>query len=200
MTEAQKPSSFNERQHAHLSALLEEYRALYGLVLFRLTALDRRVPVANAALLAFATSAGALPIEGRWLVLLGVPIGASWLLRVTVNHARSLEDALRHIEAVERRINALLALSAVSFQGEHPSRGRAVGGRTGQESIRAVLAGSLLMIGQCAYLAWFGGVMPQKAMLFYGAYIAGVLLDLCSCSVRLLRYHYEPRSVVAPRV
>lgn len=177
-------------QKAKLTALLEEYRAMYALVLFRLAALDRRIPVAGATLAAFVGTVTALPLASREVVLAGIPVAAVWLLRVTVNHARSFEDALRRIESVEQRVNTLLETEVVGFQSRHPSRQRSVGGRTGQESIRAVLSAGILMLAGCAYL--FSGDHGREAARLYCTYVGLIGAYMLAFARRLVRYRYEP--------
>lgn len=177
-------------QKAKLTALIEEYRAMYALVLFRLAALDRRIPVAGATLAAFVGTVTALPLASREVVLVGIPVAAVWLLRVTVNHARSFEDALRRIESVEQRVNTLLESEVVGFQSRHPSRRRSVGGRTGQESIRAVLAAGILMLAGCAYL--FAADHDREAAQLYLAYVGLISVYMLAFARRLLHYRYEP--------
>lgn len=185
-----------EFQDAPLRALMEEYRCMYGLALFRLEALDRRVPVAGATLAAFLGGVTALPLPSRELVLIGVPVAAVWLLRVTINHARSFEDALRRIEAVERRVNALVGAGALGFQSHHPSRRHAVGGRTGRETVDAVLAAGLLLIAGCAYLFTTDhGVRVGQGFVAYAGLLAVHLVTLAG---RLMRYTYEPGPLLEP--
>ena len=180
-----------EPQADQLRAMLEEYRCLYALALFRLEALDRRVPVAGATLAAFVGSVTALPLASRELVLVGVPAATVWLLRVTINHARSFEDALRRIEAIERQTNALLHKDVLGFQSQHPSRERSVGGRTGQETIDSVLVASLMLVAGCAYLFTLDHAVPMSQ--FFLGYAATAALRLVWLAGQLIRYRYEPR-------
>lgn len=189
---ASLPVQNSESQSAQLRALMEEYRCMYGLALFRLEALDRRVPVAGATLAAFIGSVTALPLQSRELVLIGAPVATVWLLRVTINHARSFEDALRRIEVVERRVNAAVGADVLGFQTQHPSRRRAVGGRTGRETVDAVLAAGVLMIAGCAYL--FVADHGVRAAQAFAAYSGSVALYLVWLAVRLMQYRYEPHA------
>lgn len=191
---ASLPVSDSESQNAQLRAVLEEYRCLYGLALFRLEALDRRVPVAGATLAAFIGSVTALPLPSRELVLIGVPVATVWLLRVTINHARSFEDAIRRIEAVERRTNALVGADVLGFQSQHPSRRRSIGGRTGRETVDAVLVAGLLMIAGCAYL--FAADHSVGAAQLFVAYATLVSIRLVWLAGELTRYRYEPQAAL----
>ncbi len=179
-------------QKAKLAALAEEYRSMYVLVLFRLTALDRRIPVAGTTLAAFLGAANTLPMATRELLLVGLPIAAVWLLRLTVNHARSFEDALRRIEAVEQQLNALLGESVVGFQSHHPSRQLAIGGRTGDETVRAVLVAGLLLVAGCAYL--FAADHDRIAAKLYAAAAGLIALYMVAFTGRLQRYRYRAES------
>lgn len=188
------PFPTSESQNSQLRLLLEEYRCLYGLALFRLEALDRRVPVAGATLAAFIGSVTAMPLPSRELVLAGVPLATIWLLRVTINHARSFEDALRRIESVERRANSAVGADVLGFQSHHPSRRRAVGGRTGRETVDAVLVAGLSMVAGCAYL--FAADHAVRASQVFIAYATTVSLRLVWLAGGLMRYQYEPQAAV----
>lgn len=129
---------------ARMTVLLAEYSAMYDLALFRLHSLDRRVPLTGSALVASLGATLVLPIEAQVFILVAVPLALVWFLRTTINHARSFEDALRRIEQIESKLNALAGDELVHFQSRHPSRGKATGGRTGRETITTVLiAGGL---------------------------------------------------------
>lgn len=135
-------------QRMILDAALAEYHAVYGLAQYRLNALDRRIPLIGGLLTAFLGSVPVLPEPTQLLALIAVPISLIWLVRTTINHARSFEDALRRIEHQEHLINNRLGVDVMGFQRSHPSKGSTVGGRTGRESVIAVMiaAGSLLMV------------------------------------------------------
>ena len=135
MTHLPAPKRSGLAKSHHLEALLAEYNALYGLAEFRMGALDRRVPAAGAALLVFIGSVPALPGPAQHILLAAIPASLIWLLRTTINHARSFEDVLRRIEVIEdvlRRIeviegavNKLAGETLMCFQTTHPSKGRA---------------------------------------------------------------------------
>ena len=181
---------------AVLDAAFEEYRALYGLVVFRMTALDRRVPVVGAGLGAFLASVATLPRESQIILLLGLPLALVWFLRTTVNHARSFEDALRRIEQIERHVNDLVGCETLAFQSRHPSRGRFVGGRTASETIRSVLVAAGTMLAACVYL--FASLIDSTDVGFgtYAAYVLTAALSMGLVTWRLGRYRYEPEDNV----
>src|SRR5882724_10094282 len=136
-----------------IDLLMEEYRVLYTLVTFRMTSLDRRVPIATAALATFLGSIAAVPPASQSIFLIGLPLAQVWLVRTTVNHARSFEDVLRRIDEIERRVNSLAGEELLVFQSRHPSSGKATGGRTGMETVWTVYTTALLMLAACVYLA-----------------------------------------------
>lgn len=99
-----------------IDVLLEEYRALYALVQFRMTALDRRVPLAGSTLAFSLGGAFIAPLHVQIVVLVVLPLAVLWLVRTTINHARSFEDALRRIEQIEVRVNELASEELMAFQ------------------------------------------------------------------------------------
>jgi len=126
--EAQHAQTLSEHQKTQL--LMQEYQALYALVSFRNSSMERRVPIAGATLAAFLGAATVLPVEARLIYLVGLPIALLFFLRTTINHARSVEDALRRIDEIEHIVNARAGEELLTFQSTHPSRYRTVGGRT----------------------------------------------------------------------
>lgn len=171
---------------------LEEYRQLYALALYRLEALDQRIPLACAALGAMLASVIALPAELQWAVLLGSPLSLRWLVRTTINHACSFEDALRRIEELERSVNRQCGHRLLCFQSRHPSRRIRVGGRTGYETVRAVTASSLFLIVTAGL--WIScRPLNSGTLVATIAYLAcistGVFLD---CR-RYATYRYHPK-------
>ncbi len=181
-----------------LNLLMEEYKVLYGLVTFRMTSLDRRVPIASAALATFLGSISAVPSASQTIFLIGLPLAQIWFVRTTVNHARSFEDVLRRIDEIERHVNKLVGAELLVFQSRHPSGGKSTGGRTSVETVRTVYATSLLMLGACLYLA---SLNPVTAM-YFTEYVIGcglVALHLTAVIVKLKRYRYIKDRVSAHR-
>src|SRR5437667_5396464 len=88
--------ALSERER--ILVLVEEYKALYGLLAFRLGAVDRGLPVAGGALGAILGGFTTMPPDMQVVVLLTVPVALIWLLRTTVSHARAKEDVLRRID------------------------------------------------------------------------------------------------------
>ena len=113
-------------------------------------------------------------------------------MRTTINHARSFEDLIRRIEQVEESINAIAGETLICFQSTHPSRGKAVGGRTGFETVTAVGLASALIGGTCAYLAWWIHPIEYQTSLAYSTYLATILIHILFLirSTRKYRYGY----------
>ncbi len=175
-----------------LGGLYEEYRALYGLVVFRMTSLDRRAPVTAGALIAAVSAVAVLPAASQPLVLFSLPIALIWFVRTTVNHARSFEDVLRRIEEIELDVNAAVGGRVMRFQSSHPSRGRKTGGRTGAVTVSAVIATSLLLLIAVGYQMCQQELLPVAGEALYGMFLSGVGLWCLREATILRRYRYVP--------
>jgi hypothetical protein len=175
-----------------LNGLFEEYRALYGLVVFRMTALDRRAPVTAGALLTAVAALDAFPAGSQYLILLSLPVALLWFVRTTVNHARSFEDVLRRIEEIEKAVNAIVGDRVMRFQSTHPSRGRRTGGRTGQESVAAVIATSLVLLAAAGYRMHQHLLLPVAGEFAYAAALGTVGFLCVHQAFVLRRYRYSP--------
>jgi hypothetical protein len=176
-----------------LSAYFEEYRALYTLVEYRMSALDRRVPVTAAAFAGAVASLQAIPTDAQSVLFAGLPVALVWLMRTTVNHARSFEDVLRRIEEIEHAVNAVVGREVLRFQSKHPSRHRQVGGRTGRESVLAVLGTAHLVLAAMAFQATMGFTRLSVGTWFYFGFLASISLVTCWDVRRLRMYTYVPR-------
>jgi len=166
---------------------------MYGLVQFRMSSLDRRAPIAGATLTATLASAAAIPEEALMIVFLGLPLALVWLLRTTINHARSFEDVLRRIEHIEREVNDLVGQETICFQSRHPSRGEQVGGRTGCETIGAVLVTVVTLLAGCALMFAQRIDAPWQGWFAYCGFLLVVLGYVAMLVIRLNRYRYKPR-------
>lgn len=173
----------------HIDLLMEEYKVLYTLVTFRMTSLDRRVPIATAALATFLGSIAAVPPASQAIFLVGLPLAQVWLVRTTINHARSFEDVLRRIDEIERKVNELAREELLVFQSRHPSSGKAIGGRTGMETVWTVYTTAVLMLGACVYLALLSGE-DKELLLGYAAGCGVIALYLTALLLFLRRYRY----------
>lgn len=173
----ENPTALSTWHRAKL--LVEEYRALYTLLTFRLAAIDQRLPLVSGALLTFVASVPAIEPRSRLLALLLVPAAAVWIHRTTILHARSKEDLLRRIDEIESHLNALACEELLVFQSRHPNRNRSVSGRSGMGSVRAVLVAGLVASALAAVL-FVLEVDPQRpaliAYLFYSALAASEMV------------------------
>lgn len=176
-----------------VDVLLAEYDKMYELASFRLNALDRRVPLGAGALAAFLGSVSVLPNPAKLCLMVGLPLAVVWLVRSTVNHASSFEDALTRIAEIELRVNELVGEDVLRFQSRHPSRGRNTGGRTSTVSVRAVLTAAHVLLVGCCYAVVSSGVTERGLLLVYLAYIATIGAWATWTAVRLRLYRYEPR-------
>lgn len=176
-----------------VEVLLEEYRVLYTLALFRLSALDRRVPLAVGALGAFLVAVAALPWTAQIVVLMVVPISLIWVVRTTISHARSFEDCLRRIEHIEQRTNAIAGEELLLFQSRHPSRGRTTGGRSGGETVAAVMLASGLTLAATGWLADLA--FKDLAITPFLGYLAAIGAYLCWMYAMYRQYRYTPNPI-----
>jgi hypothetical protein len=173
--------------------MLEEYRQLYTLVLFRLNALDQRVPLVGAALTGLTGAVSLLAPSLQVILIVSLPLSSLWLLLTTINHARSLEDALRRIEEIERAVSKEQSPMPMVFQSSHPSRGVHVGGRTGEITIQAVALCCLLVSISCVLIAQYVVRLPAWAVLPYAVFL-GAVVAACGLSYSRLRgYKYLHR-------
>ena len=175
-----------------IQILLEEYRALYSLLTFRLTAMDRRLPAIGGTLAGILGSTTAMPDQARLSFLLGLPIALLWLFLSTVQHARSKEDHVRRIDEIERLVNRLAGEELLVFQSRHPNKARHPGGRTGFGSVFAVLTVCLIMLGYCWYSARFPPALLARSDVFaYLVYLAATAAVMLVAIARLSRYRYR---------
>lgn len=179
---------------ARIRVVLEEYRALYGLLNFRLGATDRRLPATSGALAALLGGTTAMPPETQIMFLIGLPVALVWLVFTTAQHLRSKEDHLRRIDEIERLVNSLAGEKLLVFQSQHPNRERYPGGRTGFAAMLSVLTASVTMLAGCAVVASFAGMLGSaEARYGYVAYLAVSVFAIFAGFVRLGRYGYEKR-------
>lgn len=176
---------------ARINLLMEEYRALYGLANLRMNALDQRALLAWGMLLAFWSGFEALGVLGQQAMLVGVPILVVLIVRTTINHARSFEDVLRRIEEIERQVNRIAGEPLLQFQSRHPSRGRAIGGRTGRESIRAMVGTGVLLIASCGWVAFATVDVATPVLAAIMGLQLGTMMLVVHAAWRVRRYRYR---------
>lgn len=185
----------NLTHQERVDVLLEEYRALYSLLTFRLEAIEQRIPLATGILVALLSSSSSFTHEQRLALLLAVPAACVWLHGTMALHTRSKEDVLRRIDEIERMINGLAAEELLVFQSRHPNRKRFVGGRSGFGSVLAVSNISVAAIGVA--LAMFSREFAERSWAIgaYSGYSVLSVLRLLAVTLKLAFY----RSRKAPR-
>jgi len=175
-----------------IQVLLEEYRALYGLLTFRLTAMDRRLPAGGGTLGAILGATTAMPPDTKLAFLLGLPVALLWLLLSTVHHARSKEDHLRRIDEIERLVNRLSGEELLVFQSRHPNKRRTPAGRSGFGTVQAVLSTCWIMLAACCFLVSRPPTLPDLyAIIGYWLYAATLGGAMLHAVIRLRRYRYR---------
>lgn len=177
-----------------IDILMEEYRSLYGLAQLRIGALDRRSSVAVAALATFLGAFGSTSPDGQLALLIGLPPGILWFVRTTQTHAQAFEDALRRIDQIEQMVNSLAGAVLLGFQSSHPSRRRAVGGRTGAEAMSAAVVTSMLVLAACGWLGVVHGTIPRPFLAYYAGFLGLVVLTILRSVVSYCRYRYTRAS------
>lgn len=185
--------------HDQIQILLEEYRSLNTLLLFRLTTLDRRLPASVGFMAAAVAATLSLPVESRVAVLILTPSGVLWMARTTNQHAKAKEDHLRRIAEIEEAVNELAGVGLMAFQSRHPNRAESVAGRSGTATVMATAVGAVLLLALC--LLMFGTESGPIPYWLYAAYAALIGFDVVLGPIRLSRYRYEKRSnvVESPR-
>lgn len=173
-----------------IQVLLEEYRALNTLLVFRLGALERRIPTLGGTLSLLLGSVPVMPPLPQAIFLMGLPAATAWFLVTTVSHARAKEDHLRRIDEIERIVNRVAGEELLVFQSRHPGHDRMVGGRSGVSAILAVFSACLMLLVGCVVL--FGALShPLHAFgPLYQGYVALTAAGMAVSVVRLCRYRY----------
>lgn len=186
---------------SRIQILLEEYRALYRLLTYRLSAMDRRIPAIGGTLAALFSAMAAMPDQTRLAFLMGLPVALLWLLLSTVQHARSKEDHLRRIDEIERLVNTLAGEELLVFQSRHPNKARQPGGRTGFGSVVAVLTVCLIMLGACMYTVQSPtSLLSDDSYRAYSVYLSGSAILMLAAAVGLARYRYRRPPVDGPPI
>lgn len=176
-----------------IDILLDEYRALYSLLAFRLAAIEKRVPITGVALYTVAGSVPSLEPIARSLLLLAMPTAAVWFLRTTISHIRAKQDIKLRLIEVEHHVNEMAGEELLKFQSVHPSTGRDVAGRSGQDSVLAVYFGTIGLLAVCAFLvATIGLIDAVPPRVYFG--ILGASAATLTFDVLFIR-HY--RSLIA---
>lgn len=96
--------------------LLEEYRAPYGLLTYRMSAMEERLPLTGALFSALLGVGTMIPERAGLLVFLGLPFTLVWFVRSTLAHARSKQDVKLRIDQIERSVNRLFREDLLTSQ------------------------------------------------------------------------------------
>jgi len=135
-----------------IDILLSEYESLYSLYSIRVSAIEKRIPIAAVILVSFLSSITLIPEQSKVIFLCGIPLSLIYLIRTTVFHIYSFEDLLRRVDEIECKVNQIAGEELIIFESQHPSKGLTVGGRTGRESVNAILLLSIGVLFSCGYL------------------------------------------------
>lgn len=181
-----------------IGVLVEEYRSLNRLLVFRLAAMDRRIPTAGAAISVVLGTLPALPADPRTIFLMALPAAVYWLMATTVGHARSKEDHLRRIDEIERQVNRIAGEELLVFQSRHPNRRLGPGGRTAMGAILAVGSACLTVLAACLHLFLEMDGAAESGVLYAG-YLAAVAAYLVYAMLEIRTYRYRrPPAAPAP--
>ena len=199
MTDLRTNDPFKDSGHLiipdRIGVLIEEYRAMYALVLYRHAAFDQRTPIVTTVITGAMASIAALPPHLQVAFLMGLPVCLLWFVRSTMNHACSLEDAYRRIEEIETMANDTFRERLLVFQSTHPSRGKEVGGRTGREAVETVIVAAMMLLASAAFIAWHIEDLPAWAFNAYVAYLT-LITGVTLANYRSLRqYRYRKRAM-----
>lgn len=178
---------FSRRERIEI--LLEEYRCLNALLLFRLNALDRRLPVTIGLGTVSFASLLAIPSEIQVAILIAVPTAVHCLVRATAQHAKAKEDHLRRIDEIEQQINRIAGEELIVFQSRHTSKGIATGGRTGRSTIVATIFGAFISL--FLSLVLFFQTSTYFPSILYVGFVALVALDIAVQPISLGNYQYD---------
>jgi len=170
----------NQLQPEHLLAmrvrlLIEEYRAVNQLLLFRLQAMEQRLPLTAAGIGALLLATAALPRVSQIILLIGVPFAVLFWVRSVFFHALSKEDAKARIREIEYEVGELCGCPVLRFQSEHPSATGPVGGRTATQAIYLTLVVGVMVLVVC-YSLFSTFVSGDKYLSLYtlGLCLAGL--------------------------
>jgi hypothetical protein len=172
-----------------IRVLLEEYRALYGLLRFRLEALDRRLPLAAGTIGVVVAGIPSMPPESGFVMLLILPPTVAWLVATMASHARAKEDHLRRIAEIELSVNEIAGRELLVFQSRHPGRGRFVSGRSGRTTLLAAASGTLAVLGGSGLL-FHARHPPTLSLYAYFGYLILAAAAVVGSLLRLRRYRY----------
>lgn len=142
----------DDQHGTRVRLLVEEYRAVNQLLMFRLEAMESRLPLTAAGIGGLLVAAGALPLVSQVVLLVGIPIAVLSWVRGIILHAVSKEDAKDRIREIEREVAQICGQPVLRFQSEHPSATGPIGGRTGRQMIVLVVVVSSVALALCLSL------------------------------------------------
>ncbi len=172
--------------------LIEEYRAVNQLLLFRLEAMEQRLPLTAAGIGALLVSTAALPRISQVILLIGIPFAVLFWVRSILSHALSKEDAKCRIREIEREVAEFCGVPILRFQTEHPSATGPVGGRTALQAIWLALAVSGIALIICYSL--FATLVSRD--IYLSLYALGLCIAGFSISHALIRFAIRQPRVV----
>lgn len=175
-----------------IDILLAEYAALYELVTYRMTAMDRRLPVVSGTLAALLGSLTIMPDEFRLVFLLGLPAALAALMLTTSSHGMSKEDHLRRIDEIERHVNAIAGEDLLLFQSCHPKKTSAgTHDRTASGTVSAIVTACGIMLAACSFIFHLTVAPSLEFRVAYHAYVAGTALYLVRLLLLFRSYRYR---------
>lgn len=172
--------------------LIEEYRAVNQLLLFRLQAMEQRLPLTAAGIGAMLLATAALPRISQVILLIGVPFAVLFWVRSVFFHALSKEDAKVRIREIEYEVGKLCGCPVLRFQSEHPSANGPVGGRTATQAVYLTLVVGGITLAVC-YSLFSRFVSDDRYLSFYSL---GLCLVALGIGHALFQYAVrQPRAV-----
>lgn len=157
--------------------LIEEYRGVHQLLMFRLEAMEERLPLTAAGIGGLLVAAAAMPKLSQVVLLIGLPFAILFWVRGVILHAASKEDVKERIREIELEVAQICGQPVIRFQSEHPSATGPVGGRTAQQAIFLAIVAGFIALTLCYSLFWIL-VDHDQYLLLYTA-----CLTICSLSI-----------------
>lgn len=147
---------------------------MYGLLLFRLHAMDSRLPFATAGLGGYLTAIATLDGAAALAFHAAAPLTLHWFAASTASHARSKADVLARLREIEAALNQRARSPVVRFQTRQYARYGAAIGRTGTSAMLSVLGSVVVCLVSSVALIDLTG--PLKAAYAGYAGVVGLLV------------------------
>lgn len=148
--------------------LVEEYRAMYALLLFRLQAMDSRLPLATAGLGGYLTAIATLDGGASLAFHLAAPLTLLWFTTSTAGHARSKADVLGRLREIEDALNRRANASLARFQSCQYMRYGSAIGRTGTSAMISVFGGAAVCLASSTLLVDLTSPLKLLYLLYAG--------------------------------